>query len=200
MSRRFVAFFAFALIGAAFGLPDTVMAAAGLRAGSAGGFRGALIASHRPRAVFHAVPRSRIQPAYASQPIRPFRPSAARAGTIPPSPHGYATTSPLRPFARLERRHHRIYHSGWVFPATSAGDGSAGFIGTAYDPAEMIPVYAPLPENVVEPALPPDMRPGTTAAAIRSAAESEDPDNVCRAERVTVPSRTGQREITVVRC
>ena len=199
MSRRCVAFFAFALIGAVSALPNPAMAAGGLRAGSAGGFRAPLIAPRNPRAFVRAVPRVRSQPAYASQPIRPFRPNVGRAGTIPPSPHGYATTSPLRPFARLERRHHRVYHSGWVFPATTSGDGGAGFIGTAYDPAETIPVYAPLPENAIEPALPPDTWPGA-AATVRSANETDDPDHVCRAERVTVPAREGHREITVVRC
>ena len=200
MSRRFVAFVAFALIGAASALPVTAVAAGGMRAGPAGGFRGPLFTSHRPRAIFHAPTRARLQPAYASQPIRPFRPHAVRAGAVPPSPHDHATTSPLRPFARLERRHHRIHHSGWIFPAATYGHGGAGYIGTAYDPAETIPVYAPLPENAVEPALPPDMWPGAAAAAVRSANEIGDRDNVCRAEHVTVPARNGQREITVVRC
>lgn len=196
MLYRFAAFFALALAGAALTLPEAAEARA-IRAG--GGFRAPVFMHRTPRAVFGARPRFfRGQTAYASQPIRPFRPVNVPPGTILPSPHGYATTSPLRPFANLQRRHHRIHHSGWSFPSTIGGGDEPGYIGTPYDPAEAIPVYGPAPASGVEPA---ETAPrANPAAAVRSASESEDPNNACRAEKVTVPSRDGEREITVVRC
>ena len=85
---------------------------------------------------------------------------------IPPSPHGYATTNSLRPFGRLARRHHGVYHQGWYFPTTIGDD--VGYIGRPYDPGEAIPVYGPAPVYD-EPADPPRAAHGAaTARAIAS--------------------------------
>jgi hypothetical protein len=119
----------------------------------------------------------------------------ARAGFgIPPSPHGFATTTPLRPFGHLARRHHGIYHSGWNFPVTIGDDSYPSYIGTPYDPAEAFPVYGPVPAaDPIDPRAP-------APAAVRNAGGAEESRDACRAERVTVPAAEGERTITVVRC
>ena len=96
---------------------------------------------------------------------------------IPPSPHGYATTNSLRPFGRLARRHHGVYHQGWYFPTTIGDD--TGYIGRPYDPGEAIPVYGPAP-IYDEPADPPAPR-GAPASARDRRPDDENRD-ACRAE------------------
>jgi hypothetical protein len=127
--------------------------------------------------------------------VRAFARARARFG-IPPSPHGFATTTPLRPFARLARRHHGIYRAGWDFPVTFGDDADyPGFIGAPYDPAEAIPVYGPAP--AADPADPAPPRAPMTTRVTNGPDENRD---ACRAERVTVPATEGERTITVVRC
>ena len=148
MSRRIVALTVLALTGAALALPGPAFAAGGgFRGMPGGGFRAPLIMQRSPRAILPAAPRAIARPAFTPRighgvghTLRPHGIGAARHA-IPPSPHGYATTTPLRPFSRLVRRHHRIYHQGWYFP-TTIGDDS-GYIGRPYDPSEVIPVYGP---------------------------------------------------------
>ncbi len=198
MSRRCVAFAVVALTGAALAFPEPASAAGGIRAMPGGGFRAPLIIQRSPRAILPASPRAIARPAFTPRLGHAFRPhgfgSARHA--IPHSPHGYATTNSLRPFGRLARRHHGVYHQGWYFPTTIGDD--TGYIGRPYDPSEAIPVYGPAPVYD-EPADPPARRraPGAAARAIEAGDENRD---ACRAETVTVPAKDGEREIKVVRC
>ena len=198
MSRRCVAFAVLALTGAAFLLPAPAVAAGGIRAMPGGGFRAPLIIQRSPRAILPAAPRALARPAFTPRLGHALR----RQGfgsvrhAIPPSPHGYATTNSLRPFGRLARRHHGVYHQGWYFPTTIGED--TGYIGRAYDPGEAIPVYGPAPvydEPAESPA--PRLAPAAAARAIDAGDDNRD---ACRAETVTVPAKDGEREIKVVRC
>ena len=111
-----------------------------------------------PRAIARPAftPRARAR-ASARTALAPVR------HAIPPSPHGYATTNSLRPFGRLARRHHGVYHQGWYFPTTIGDD--TGYIGRPYDPGEAIPVYGPAP-IYDEPADPPAPRAAPASARV----------------------------------
>lgn len=203
MSRRRVVLIFFALAGVAFGwlTEPTFAAGGGFRAMPGGGFRAPLIIPHGPRGILPASPRAIARPAFAPRighgrghGFRPHGFGSARHA-IPPSPHGFATTTPLRPFSRLVRRHHRIFHQGWYFPAIIGGD--VGYIGVPYDPSEAIPVYAPAP-IYEDPADPPAPRRAPASARVTN--PDDENRDACRAERVTVPAKDGEREIKVVRC
>jgi len=183
MSLKFVALTVLALAGAVFVESEPVLAARGVRALPGGRISVPLMVRRNARAG--------LLRAFAHSPsVRAIAQARARFG-IPPSPHGFATTTPLRPFAHLTRRHHGIYRTGWNFP-TTIGDDSPGFVGTPYDPAEAIPVYGPAQTADWAPPRAP-----LTARVTNAAEENRD---ACRAERVTVPSAEGERIITVVRC
>jgi hypothetical protein len=196
MSRRFVALTVLALTGAALALPEPAFAAGGIRAMPGGGFRAPPIIRRSPRAILPASPRAIARPAFTPRLGHAFHPHGVGSAhhAIPPSPHGYATTNSLRPFGRLVRRHHGIYHSGWYFPTTIGDDAS--YIGTPYDPAEAIPVYGPAPVHDGPPDPPARTRPATARVI-----DTEDGNrDACRAESVTVPAAEGERTIRVVRC
>jgi hypothetical protein len=180
---KFVAFMALALTGAALAASEPAYSAGGMR-GFAGGRTG-IPFRFAPRPRFVHVPRLGFARAGFGKARTPF--------IAPLTPRPFATTIPLRPFARLARRHRWINQNGWNFPVTSTDWGygfDAGYIGTPYDPAETIPVYGPAPAA--------DPPPPMTA---RAAGASDENRDGCRAERVTVPSgATGERTITVVRC
>ena len=203
MSRRRVVLMFFALAGVAFGwlTEPTFAAGGGFRATPGGGFRAPMSMPRSPRGILPASPRAIARPAFAPRighglghGFRPHSFGSARHA-IPPSPHGFATTTPLHPFGRLARRHHRIYHQGWYFPTTIGDD--IGYIGVPYDPAEAIPVYGPAPiyDQPVDPPAP-----RRAPATARVANPDDENQDACRAERVTVPSKDGEREIKVVRC
>ncbi len=199
MSRRMVALTVLALTGAALVLPEPTFArGGGMRGMPGGGFRAPLIMQRSPRAILPASPRASARPAFTPRLGHAFRPHGFGSvrHAIPPSPHGYATTTPLRPFGRLARRHHGIYHQGWYFPTTIGDD--IGYIGVPYDPGETIPVYGPAP-IYDDPADPPARR-RVPAAAARAVDAGDDNRDACRAETVTVPAGDGEREIKVVRC
>ena len=188
MSVRFVALTVLALTGAVVMASEPAFPAGGVR-GLPGGRIAAPLMVHRNA-------RAGLLRAFARSPsVRAFERARARFG-IPPSPHGFATTTPLRPFAHLTRRHHSIYRAGWDFPLTF-GDyaDDPGFIGAPYDPAEAIPVYGPAP--LADPADPVPPWAPMIARVTRATEENRD---ACRAERVTVPAADGERTITVVRC
>lgn len=197
MLRRCVVFAVLALTGAAVACPEPASAAGGVRAMPGGGFRAPLIIQRNPRAILPASPRALARPAFTPRLGHALR----RQGfgsvrhAIAPSPHGYATTNSLRPFGRLVRRHHGVYHQGWYFPTTIGDD--TGYIGRPYDPSEVIPVYGPAPVYD-EPAYPPAPRAAPVSA--RVANPEDDNRDACRAETVTVPAKDGEREIKVVRC
>jgi len=187
MSCR-LAFSAAALTGALLCISEPASAARGMRA-MPGGFMRA------PQTIHRQFRAPMLRPAPHGVHGLPHSPRSAHGG-IPPSPHGYATTTPPRPFAHLQRRHHGTYHSGWYFPTTIAGDGGYGYIGMPYDPAEAFPVYgpAPLPQENDPSAVP---APAVAVRLQQPAAENRD---ACRSEQVTVPAVEGERAITVVRC
>src|SRR5438105_1112747 len=87
---------------------------------SAGGFRGAaggriMIPFARPHAGFVRVPRIGFARGAFGKARTPF--------IAPLTPRPFATVTPLRPFARLARRHHCISQNGWYFPVTSTDWG-----------------------------------------------------------------------------
>jgi len=200
MSRRMVALTVLALTGAALVLPEPSFArGGGIRGMPGGGFRAPMFMPRGPRAVLPASPRAIARPAFMPRLGHASRShgfGSVHRAIIPPSPHGYATTTPERPFGRLARRHHGIYHQGWYFPTTIGDD--IGYIGVPYDPGETIPVYGPAP-IYDDPADPPARR-RVPAAAARAIDAGDDNRDACRAEIVTVPARDGEREIKVVRC
>ena len=203
MSRRNVALTFVALAGVAFGwlTGPGFAAGGGFHAMPGGGFRAPMIVPHAPRGVLPASPRALARPAFAPRIGHSLRHGFRPRGfgparhAIPPSPHGFATTNSLRPFGRLVRRHHRIFHQGWYF-ATTIGD-DIGYIGVPYDPSEAIPVYAPAPiyDDPVDPPLP-----RRAPASARVTSPDDENRDACRAETVTVPAKDGEREIKVVRC
>lgn len=192
--------FALAALGLVL-LPDPGFAAGGVRAFPAAGFRAPLIIKRVPRAgLLQPVRRHLVMPpvhARHAAGIPGFGPRFARHG-IGPVAHGlnhdFGRRTLAHSRAHLARRHHRIYHSGWIFPATIGED--VAFIGTPYDPAEAIPVYAPIyaPGPEGENADPP-VRP----LLPRLSQENQD---ACRSERVTVPASggEGERDIVILRC
>lgn len=212
MSKLF-AFVVLALAGTALVLPDSVFAAGGRGGVGAfsGGFRGPAFIGPRPvfrghMGIPRTVPRAVIPPAARGfgtiTPARPFGTVAADRpfGTVRSATGAFGATAPLKPFGRLARRHHRFYHSGWAFPGTIGGDaGYYGYIGTPYDPSEAIPVYGPSRAESADEVSDQPQAPATAPAA-RVSSTAEENRDACRAEKVTVPSGEGEREITVVRC
>lgn len=186
MSRHFVAL-AFLALGAilAASEPSTAGVRGGIRAG--GAIRPAIIVRN-PRAAIPGVPPRAAIPLRAT--------GAPRFGAIRPSiqPHRFARRSvaDLHHF----RRHHRAIVSGEVYPFTSDGDFS--YLGIPYDPAEAIPVYGPPP--IADFSDPPPPPPFVAPLAPRASSARDENQDACRSERVTVPAKEGEREITVVRC
>jgi hypothetical protein len=185
MSSRFAAFAVLALAGAHLCASEPASAAGGVRA-IPGGSRAPLIMHRNARAAL--LPRG----------FHGFHPQNGRFAhpKIPPSPHGFATTTPLRPFDRLQRRHFGRYQSGWDFPVTTGDNAGYGYIGTPYDPGEAFPVYAPMPATQGDDS-PPRAAPAVAARLPQATEENRD---ACRSERITVPAAEGERAITVVRC
>ena len=183
---KLVALTTLALTGAVLAVSEPAFSAGGMR-GMAGGRIGLPFAFTRPtHSGFARIPRVGFARGAFGKARTPF--------IAPLTPRPFATITPLRPFARLARRHHWVNRNGWYWPVTSTDWGygyDTGYIGTPYDPAEAIPVYGPAPD-----ADPPAA--ALTARAARSVDENRDG---CHAERVTVASGTeGERTITVVRC
>lgn len=184
MSRNFVAFGVLALAGAALVVPEPSFAGAGgIRGGfRAGGFRAPAVIHRNARAGI--LRTGRAAAFHGSVQLRP--PAAPRLS------HGLARTTVRAPFARLERRDHRRFMSGYIYPTTIEGDSA--YIGTPYDPSDAIPVYGPPPlPDFADPPPPPFPAP-------RFSSTREENQEACRSERVTVPASEGEREITVVRC
>jgi hypothetical protein len=209
MSVKSVALTVIAVSWAILLLPAPALPAGGMRALPVARFAPPLmVRPPHPRAgLLRPSPRF----GYGSSPsVQAFR-EARRRFHIPPSPHGFGTTTPARPFAHLMRRSHRIYHAGWYFPVTIGGDIDApGFIGVPYDPAETIPVYGPLPAaDQIDPPVPaPTAAPvnarlgnaGQNTAQDATPGAVQEPRDACRSEQVTVPAGEGERTIRVVRC
>jgi hypothetical protein len=195
MVRKFAALAALTLAGAVLCIPDATLARGGM-GGGFGGFRGG---GFRAPAVIHRAPfMIRTGPAALGHSARGFRPlSRGRAlSTLPPP-----VVKPLpvhthvgKPFAHLVQRHHGRHHrylSAGVYPFTTWDDGS--YIGVPYDPGAAIPVYAPGPE--IDPTIDPPPPGPVPRIGMR-----DEGGEACRAERVTVPGSSGDREITIVRC
>jgi len=182
---KLVALTALALTGACLAASGPAYSAGGMRGVAAGRIAIPFAFPHRAHPGFVHAPRFGFARGAFGKARTPF--------IAPLTPRPFATTTRLRPFARLARRHHWVNRNGWYWPVTSTDWGygyDPGYIGTPYDPAEAIPVYGPAPDA--------DAPAPMTARAARSVDENRDG---CRAERVTVPSGTeGERTITVVRC
>jgi len=197
MSRYFVALAILALAGTAFVLPEASARSFGMPAGPhVGGFR-APIAARPPMRVG---PSHRVPGAHAAILQRPFvGPGSHSAMRSVALGLGRNIAPELR--ARFVRRHHRGTINGYVFPFTTDGYDEAPYLGTPYDPAEAIPVYAP-PQVYSVPAEDQDAAPPTRRLVPRQSSLRDETQDACRSERVTVPETSGggEREILVVRC
>src|SRR5262245_28927787 len=119
MSVKSVALTLLTLTGAALLASEPAFPAGGMRALPAARPMVPFMArSHARAGILRASPRFQ----FAHSPgVRAIQ-QARAAFHIPPSPQGFAVTTPLRPFAHLTRRTHRFYRSGWSFPVTFDGD------------------------------------------------------------------------------
>jgi hypothetical protein len=95
------------------------------------------------------------------------------------------------PYARFSRGHHRFLFGGLTYPVTIGEDW--GYVGTSYDPAEA--PYRYTPPAILNVSDPPAPRAVPHLSSVR-----DDNQDACRSERVTVPAREGDREITIIRC
>jgi hypothetical protein len=190
---------AFALAGLILTIPDPSAARpAGFRAPAFTTVPNRIfLPSFRPR--FHAGSRTH-------GPVGRFR--------APPSPTGYAVTRPAMPFATAPSsytgmgvrpvtrfaghtqafrvKHHRRIN-GWLYPLTVGPYES--FFGTAYDPSDEIPVYAPLVESA------PDT-PADAAIPAPPRVPVLTVQRTCQTQVVKVATAdgNGEREVNVVRC
>ena len=198
MSRRWVALTILALAGTALVLPEASARSAGIPGGARpGGFKAPFAAHRALRAgPFHRSPR-----AYGAILQRPV----VGPGSHPARhfvAHGLGRNIAPDLHARFVRRHHRGSIAGFVFPFTSEGYGDAPYyLGTPYDPAEAIPVYAP-PSVYSVPTEDQGAAPPSRRLVPRLTGMRDENQDACRSERVTVPASSGdgEREINVVRC
>jgi hypothetical protein len=198
MLRYFVALTVLALAGTALALPEASARSFGFSGGArVGGFRAPFAARPNTR----VGPSHRVPGAFAAILQRPFvGPVGRPAAHFAAHELGRNIAPDLR--ARFVRRHHRGSIAGYVFPFTSEGYGDAPYLGTPYDPAEAIPVYAPSSVYAV-PAEDQDAAPPARRRLVpRQTGLRDESQDACRSERVTVPetSGDGEREILVVRC
>jgi hypothetical protein len=196
MARHFVALTILALAATALVLPEAAARSFGFSGGAhVGGLRAPFAAQHHTRAgPSHPVPGANaviLQHPFVGPGSRPATRSVGLG-------LGRNIAPDLR--SRFVRRHHRGSIAGYVYPFTNEGYGDAPYLGTPYDPAEAIPVYAP-PSIDAAPAEDQDAtRPSRRLVPRQSNLRDENQD-ACRAERVTVPETSGgEREIVVVRC
>jgi hypothetical protein len=209
MSRHFVALTILALAGTALVLPEASARSFGMSGGARlGGVRAPFAAQHHMR----VAPSHRVPGAHAATLQRPFVGPGSRSVALGLGRNSVALglgrnsvaqglgrdiAPDLR--ARFVRHHHRGIINGYVFPFTT--DGEAPYLGTPYDPAEAIPVYAP-PQVYSVPAEDQDAAPPMRRLVPRQSSLRDETQDACRSERVTVPetSGEGEREILVVRC
>jgi hypothetical protein len=193
------------VLAGAISLPERSVAAPGGR-GMMPAFRAPMMMRHAPRPFIGHRPVARPH-SFGHRPptIRPYgtiNPSTPYGTVKASTPYGSVARSPVvgtasvRHLSPLVRRHHRLHHKGWHFPATF--EGATGFIGVPYDPAEVIPVYGPPP--LVEEMPPVDAPTAAPMMPPRFTGTRDENADACRSERVTVPAADGERTITVVRC
>jgi hypothetical protein len=197
MLRHFVALTVLALAGTALVLPEASARSFGVSAGArVGGFRAPFAAQRNTR----VGPSRRIPGAYAAILQRPFvRPASRPAARF--AAHGLGRDIAPNLRSRFVRRLHRGSIGGNVYPFTTDDYGDAPYLGTPYDPAEAIPVYAP-PSIYAVPGDDDDAAPPSRRLVPRQSNLRDENQDACRSERVTVPetSGEGEREILVVRC
>jgi hypothetical protein len=193
------------VLAGAIWLPEQSLAAPGGR-GMMPAFRAPMMMRHAPRPFVGHRPVARPH-GFGHRPptTRPYgtiNPSTPYGTIKPNTPFGSVAHTPvvgavgLRQHSPLVRRHHRLHHKGWHFPATF--EGAVGYIGVPYDPAEVIPVYGPPP--LVGEMPPADAPAAAPMTAPRFTGTRDENADACRSERVTVPAAEGERTITVVRC
>jgi len=193
MLCRVIALTVLALAGSAFVLPEASARPAGIPGGArVGGFRAPFAA---PR-ISH-IGSSRLH-AYGAILQRPFvRPAWHTPAHAVAHGIGRNIGADLR--SRHVRHHRQGNVAGYVYPFTFEDYGATPYLGTPYDPAEAIPVYAPaysVPAEEDEAAL------RSRPSAPRLTGTRAEGQDACRSERVTVPesSGNGEREILVIRC
>jgi hypothetical protein len=197
MSRRCVALTILVLAGTALVLPEASARSFGFSGGArVGGFRAPFAAQRNTR----VGPSHRVPGAYAAILQRPLAGPGSRSATRSVA-HGFGRNIAPDLHSRFVRRHHRGSIAGYVYPFTTDGYGDAPYLGTPYDPAEAIPVYAP-PSVYSVPADDDDAAPPSRRLVPRQTGLRDENQEACRSERVTVPetSGDGEREIVIVRC
>jgi hypothetical protein len=197
MSRHVVALTILALAGTALVLPEASARSFGFAGGGRlGGFHAPFAAQRMTR----VGPSHRVPGAYAGVLQRPFVGPGSRSAARSVA-HGLGRDIAPDLRARFVRQHHRGSIAGYFFPFSSEGYGDAPYLGTPYDPAEAIPVYAP-PSVYQVPPDDQDATPPSRRLVPRQTGLREENQEACRSERVTVPetSGEGEREILVVRC
>jgi hypothetical protein len=196
MLRHVVALTFLALAGSAPVIPEASARTAGIPGGvRVGGFKAPAIAPHAARA---AAPHQALR-AYGAILQRPFVPPAWRSPTHALA-HGFDRNIGPELRSRHLRHQHRGSIGGYAYPFTFEDYGAVPYLGTPYDPAEAIPVYAPPVYSV--PTGEDDAAPRSRPLAPRLTGMREEGQDACRSERVTVPeaSGAGEREILVIRC
>lgn len=202
MLRRCVALTLLALAGTALVLPEASARSSGIPGGARmGGFK-APFAAHRTMRVG---PAHRVPGAHGALIRHPSVGLGFGFGSrsAPRSvAHGLGRNLAPDLRSRFVRHHRRGNIAGVVYPFTSEGYGDAPYyLGTPYDPAESIPVYAP-PSVYSVPAEDQDAAPPSRRLMPRQTGLRDENQEACRSERVTVPESNGngEREINVVRC
>jgi hypothetical protein len=218
MLRRCIALTVLVLAGTALVQPEASAGSFGFASGLPGGARvGGFRAPFAAHRAVRVGPARQLPGASGTIPQRPFagatrrvpgayglrRPFAGPA-THPATrsvAHGFGRNLAPDLHARFVRRHHRGSIAGYVYPFTSEGYDAPYHLGTPYDPAEAIPVYAP-PSVYSVPAEDEDAAPPSRQLVPRQTGLRDENREACRSERVTVPASSGdgEREINVVRC
>ena len=118
----------------------------------------------------------------------PLHGQEARLPFAPRLPH---EAKHENPYAHIARGHHRIVFGGWPYLITTGDDW--GYFGTPYGPGETAAAYTP--PSILNVSDPPARQ-----VAPRLSGARDDNQDACRSERVSVPVRDGDREITIIRC
>ena len=153
--------------------------------GAGGGFRAPLASQRTSARGILRAGRRLARPARARHPPPGMAPARI---AIPPVAAG-GTCATARRRSSASRRHHGI-SPGWNFPVTIGDDAAIS----------ACPMIRPKRSRSTRRNRPTRRRPRAAAPWRRGSAHARENRDACRAERVTVRPREGEREIKVVRC
>jgi hypothetical protein len=190
MLRKSVGFGVLALAGAAL-IPSSTVGAGGFHGGFSIHFAGPAGILRQPHAGPNTRPSRLGHPSRISTGPRVGGPSHSEKARLPYAPRLSRDGEKENPYAHFPRGRHRILFGGLFYPVTIGEDW--GYVGTSYDPDE-VPAYRYTPPSIVQ------VDPPTPQATPRLSSAHDYNQDACRSERVTVPAREGDREITIIRC